>query len=671
MTRAPVCLALAAAMLAACSEEPSDPPIDHIEITVGPVRPFYPVNDTVRATAHALDANGNPTPSGIPFWTSLTPSLLVHQEDGLFKAVGQGLATIEVRLDGVTAQVQVLVKGLLHSTHIQTSETWSVADTPHVVQGHLTVGSLSIPGTVAALTIERASRVLFRPNSELLFGDIYPGRLVIPPGISPMRLEGDSAGSATWIGLSFRGPGQSELRNVEFRHCGAALPGGPSQGCIRASSSLQLGPVLLLDDVTITAPAYAGMTLGTFVTLDPGSRNLTITDSDGHIASISPELAGHLPPGSRFERNQDNTIWIGDGLVPDSLTWSDPGAAFRLVGRTDIAGPNQPFLTISPGMHIYADALGEIVTGSNTQSGLVIGAPGGLPVIIESTGSPWAGITLSDGTLPSAFYNLELRNCGGTPPGASPRACVIIDGGSGSGTRLHVENATIRDAAFIGVGLTAQARFASTSTNLTIVGSGDVPVVLPADAIASLPDGDYRFNGVDGIRVGNISALTSSATWPNRSVPYLLPAGLDIGGPNDPVLTLDPGVALEVGGGHRIAVGAGALKALGTAPLPVVFRSATPGTPGSWYGVELTAAADARTRLDYVQIHDAGFPESGLGGSVRLHGDPGGVLRHTTIVNSPTCGVLLFGTSYADDYTNPLYGNSFVNVAGLPTCTFP
>jgi hypothetical protein len=666
-------LAVSAVTLLSCKDGTGgqDQPIDHLLIRLAPERPFYPVHDTVRAIMTAVDANGDQVPSGIGTWRSLDPTLVTVDGHGLIRAVGHGLATVEVKFEGFSAQVQVLAKGLLHFAPIQVSETWIVADTPHVVLGLLPVGHLSNPVGTAVLTIERGPRVLFRPGSGLLFGDIYAGRLVIPPGATAMRLEGDSAGNATWVGLSFRGPDLSELRDVEFRDCGAATVFMPSFGCMTSSSDgLQQGPALLLEDVTFTAPSYAAMTLGNFTTFAPGSRNLTVTDGDGHIATLSPELAGHLPPGSQFARNAENAIWIGTGLVRDSLTWPDPGVPWRLVGQVTVEGPNRPVLTIAPGVLIRGDPNSDIVTGRNTQSGLVIGDPLGPPVLIEASVTTWGGIELSDGTIPSSFANVELRQCGGTPPGAGPQACVGLFGGAGNGTRLHVENVTIRDAAYTGFNLTALARFDSTSANLTIIGSGDVPIVLPADAIASLPDGDYRFNGVDGIRIGNNSGVSESATWPNLSIPYLLPGGLVVGGGNDPVLTLEPGVVLEMGVSTRLDIG-GALVAIGTVAEPIIFHSATAGVAGSWVGLELGLTADNRTKLDHVEIRDAGAGQFGTDGAVRFQYDPGGVLRNTTIVGSPSCGIMLFSGNWFEDYTNPAFGNSFVGIAGPVRCKLP
>jgi len=73
-----------------------------------------------------------------------------------------------------------------------------------------------------------------------------------------------------------------------------------------------------------------------------------------------------------------------------------------------------------------------------------------------------------------------------------------------------------------------------------------------------------------------------------------------------------------------------------------------------------------------VEIQDAGAGPGGFGGAVRMWIDPGGVLRNSTIRRSQSCGLILFGgRPWAEDYTDPAFGNAFVDVAGPALCQAP
>ena len=152
-------------------------------------------------------------------------------------------------------------------------------------------------------------------------------------------------------------------------------------------------------------------------------------------------------------------------------------------------------------------------------------------------------------------------------------------------------------------------------------------------------------------------------------MPYRFRSGLGV----DSTLVLEPGVTIEVGVGMRVTAGFGNLVAVGTASDPIVFRSVTPGVPGSWMGIELGAGLPGPgTRLEHVVIADAGAGSPGYAGALRLGADPGGVLHNSTIVRSSSCGIVLFnGHAWTDDYTDPTFGNTFVDIAGPLRCQPP
>jgi hypothetical protein len=406
------------------------------------------------------------------------------------------------------------------------------------------------------------------------------------------------------------------------------------------------------------------MTLDNFVTIAPGSRNLSILNGDGHIATVSPVIAGMFPLGGRFEGHPDNTIWIATGLIASSITWVDPGVPWRLAGQAYVFDTSAPVLTIPAGIRIHADPGSSFEIATLGRGSLVVGDATGPPVVIEATGASWGGITLGGGAQPSSLTRVELSRCGTTHS-----ACLFVDGGSGNGGRVRMQDVTIRDAPGIGMGLSGEARFDPGSANLTITGSAGVPIELPANAVPSLPSGSYTQNGIDAIRLWN-AGVTRTMSWGDMGLPYWAPFGLDIGGEDDPILTLQPGVVVRMGPATRVAIGS-VLKAVGNAAAPVRFVSETPGLPGSWIGIELGLTADARTRLDHVTIEDAGAGAAGLTGAVRFQHDPGGVLRNTTILRSPTCGLMLFAGPWAEDYTDPLFGNSFIGIAGPVRCVLP
>lgn len=624
--------------------------IVRVDLAVQPQRPFYPVRDTARGNAKGWFDDG--TSVGHANWRSLDTTVASVDTGGLIHMRGRGITAIEAEIGGKTAQVQVVVRGLLHrSITISADEIWQVADTPHVVDGLINVGS---PDTTV-ITIQPGSRVVFRPAAGLAFGgQLWPGpaRLIIPPGGAPVVMEGDVAGPGTWGGLAFAGPETSELRNVTLHGCGVG--GNP---CIASSASL------LVQDVTVAgAPQVALALYATgFVA---GSGNLTVTGGGGHIAEIVPALAGRWPAGGRYEGNADNTIWIMNGTITDSATWP-VGVPWKLVGQVGVEGPANPVLRLPAAVSLAMGPGASVTVGDNGYGGLVVGDSAGPVLELAPSGGPWGNLTFADGTTTASLDHVVLRSCG-----AGSEDCIAVTGGSGYGTRLAVRDVSIQSCRFNGIGFWTLGQFDSTSHDLTVTGCANAPIAMPADAAASLPSGSYSGNGVDAI-VLEWGGVTRDASWRNLGVPYLLLGGLTIdSGFSAPLLTLEPGVELRMGNGTQVSVLSGALRAVGTAGAPILFTSETPGVPGSWIGVGFDSSVDARSKLDHVEIRDAGA-NTGVSAAVRLWTDPGGLVRNTAIIRSAGCGIELFAGGWAEDYTAAATGNTFLDIVGPPTCVLP
>jgi hypothetical protein len=657
-----------AAMIAvwACSSgtEPTHL-IDHVSIGVPTLRPSYPIRDTMTLAAFAVSNAGTwVRPESPPVWHSQDPTIASVNGGGTVTFRGKGTATIEVDIDGVTAQLQLPVRGILHDSAIVTNQTWSVADTPHVVLGFLrVVNNFTPPTDTVVVTIEPGATVRFRDSSGLYFGGTNAAAIRIPPGADPVVMDADSVVGQTlhagdWVGIALT-RGRSELRNLIMRHCGASRS-TIVYPCLSFGTNAD-GMEGLIDGVRISQ-AHDGLSISTFVTLTPGSKNLSVDSTDGHAVSIGPQIMGIFPHGGAFIGNAEHYIRILSGQVVDSATWSDVGVPLRLVGGVNFLGLKLPHLRLPAGMHLMSDPGGSL---SFEQGGIDAGDLGAAPVVMESSGSGWGGISTQHASQ-SALRNVILRDCG-----SNGAACLYGYGPGEGDSGIVVQDVTIEGARSIGLQLFF-AHFDSTAGALTITGSGDAPLDLFAEAVPSIPSGSYTGNGIDAIRVRD-AAVSRTALWRNLGVPYFAPLGLTVDNSTTPdTLTLAPGVVIQFGVAATLSIGVGTLLAVGTPADSIVLASNPPGVRGSWFGVALGGGYSGGTRLDYVDLRDAGAGPATFSGALRLAADPGGVLRHSTIRNSGDCAIILFnGLPFTDDYTDPAYGNAFVNNVGPTTCQPP
>jgi len=637
--------------------------IDHLEISLSPLRVSYPITDSLHALVQAVSAQGTWVQNGPTTWRSLTPAIASVDQQGLIRALGAGAAAIEADMDGVTAQVTVQVRGLFHRGYnLEVSETWRVVDTPHVVERTLGVGHVFTgnPQDTVVLTIEPGATVRFRAGAGLNFGETGAGAIVIPPGGDPVVMESDSAAapSPSWQGLRFK-QSRSQLRDVTLRQCGQDYPFDNPGACI-----ISAGAELLIDGVTIDH-GRNGVNLGFGTVLSAGTRNLTVTNTQGYVATIAPHLIESFPRGGQFTLNDGSEIVVTSGRVTQSTTWTEPGLPLRFTGGVLFDDPGNPILTLPPGLHLRFDPGAGL---SFPTGGLIAGSSTGAGVVLESTGDGWLGIQIEHGAG-SALRSVVMQDCG-IPQGYPWSACLRFGPEGGSDSGLVVQDVLIRGSRSAGVTLELGGRFHPSSHNLTITQSATYPLGLYARQIPFIPAGDYRFNAIDAIDViGDYGVGYDSVSWRNLGVPYRFRTGLGV----DATLVLEPGVTIEVGVGMRVTAGFGNLVAVGTATDPVTFRSVTPGVPGSWMGIEMGAASPGPgTRFDHVVIADAGAGGAGYAGAVRLWSDPGALFRNTSIVRSSSCAFVLFnGAAWTDDYTDPSFGNTFTEVAGPLRCQPP
>ena len=621
--------------------------IDHVRIVVHLNNPILPPGDTAFSRLFAITKTGDSV-HALGDWSSSNPAVATVNFLGAIHALSRGFTTITARLSGEadkwdTATVQV--RGSLHGGYFgQFVILAAGVDQPHLIVG---------PWGADSMIVEPGDTVYFEAQSQLSVD-----RLVIPPGTDSVLFTGAQPTKGSWAGILL-GLHRSELRRARIEYCGGGNVLSAPLPCL-TSNAVDSTPNLLLDGVTITNSAGDGLVIGPGTRFDPASKDITVSHADGRPVILPGQMETTLPPGFQITGNQTNGIWLDQAVIADTTTWVDYGVPLYTDG-IGVGGPHAPVLTIPAGMTIFLQHDGGLGAGFSGPGALVIGNASGPPVSLHAGVNAWTGVALG-GSMQSVLRHVTLDGCGDFDP------CLQVVGG-GPGPVL--QDVSITGSHSIGLKLTTGGYLDPTSSNLTITGSADVAVELPADQVPTLPAGVYTPNDTEGIRV-RVGSVSQSATWRNLGTPYLLTDYLGIGGTDSLVtLTLDSGVTVIMGAQKAVFVN-GALRALGTATAPVVFASATPGVPGSWIGIQVALSADTSTRLDHVEIRDAGAGDPNLAGALRLYYDPGGIILHSTILRSATCGIVIYdGNTYKEDYAAPAYGNSFVSNADSAVCSVP
>jgi hypothetical protein len=225
-------------------------------------------------------------------------------------------------------------------------------------------------------------------------------------------------------------------------------------------------------------------------------------------------------------------------------------------------------------------------------------------VRMENAGNTFATI---NGNQPTNLYvgaiipdRIEYGRMAITNSSFGSAGKLAADPAPGTGTGLYVawaENVltTFENNDFDGNG---HAAMRVTSHQLGAIGAGNV------FGVGAAP-------GAAFVEVARDGDLTVSATWRALDVPYRFFQAHVV---NDPaaVIAIGPGAVLEFTDQGGIRVGAGALRAIGTAVAPVTFTSAS-GEAGDWYGVGIFSDSD-QNALDHVLMEKAGTTSDTING---------------------------------------------------------
>ncbi|HET9383994.1 MAG TPA: hypothetical protein VFO67_02525 [Gemmatimonadales bacterium] len=612
------------------------------------------VNDTVQLSVIGRERSGNVHFAGPATWRSTNAAVSVDSAGTIIgRAVGS--AFVIATVGDLADSVSVTVAGTRHRVSpLSTSETWTLAGSPHLVQGLIDVTRPF--GTPPVLTIEGGATVIFADGSGIAFGSGGRGSLrALGTAAAPiiMRDTATNPIPGAWPGLTFHSGDSSDLRNVTIRGCGATRPpfGNPT-GCIVLGYYSFGPPTVRIENVSIESGAGGALILLQDSRLGAGSTGLSVRNMRGHIATLRAGLAAAFPLGGSFVNNDTNEIRLTGDTLRDSMTWT-PGIPWAVLGPVYIEGSRSPVLTIPAGTSLSFDDFAELVVGQNWPGGLRIGVDGGATTTLRPRRSGWSGITLWAFTLPSAISNTTLEGAG-----------LRLRGNSyGSAPAPVIKNVAIHNASSIGVYVSGGARFGVGSANLTITGTNTLvgaPMYFYESSPASIPSGVYTGNALDVIYVARLN-VSQDETWKNPGIPYLISEGLGVGNVTNPTLTLEPGVTFQFTPGGLLAVGwlvPGNVRAIGTAAEPIVITGQYGA--GSWGGAVMDTLAGSATLFEHVVMD---------GGAFELGRDIGPVIRSTLIRNVGGCAITRkAGSPWVTDFTAPALANTFENNVGPDQC---
>lgn len=329
--------------------------------------------------------------------------------------------------------------GTTHGGSVNAAETWSAADSPHLLPYDTSV--------YAPLTLEPCAVVALAADKTI---SVNAGGSITANGTAgkPVRIK-NADGAGNWASIRLIG-GTARLSYTSLEKGGAPLNILPDfQGAldVRSAASAPTAPeaVLFVDHVTISGSATNGVRLQSGGAFTPDSTALTITGSAARPASIAPPLVSSLPPGTYTGNATDEVLLTGEAVLWD-ITVHDRGVPYfsggtNQFGVTSIsaAAGSVSVLTVEPGVTWkFKPGTGLLqVDPASTPSRAVLVARGtaARPIVFTSgaaapAAGDWLGIWIGADDARNALDHVRIEYAGKLQGGSGSNSCQSLQNGA-------------------------------------------------------------------------------------------------------------------------------------------------------------------------------------------------------------------------------------------------
>jgi hypothetical protein len=478
--------------------------------------------------------------------------------------------------------------GAHHSGTIDAPETWTTAESPHVVDSDLYVEAI--------LTLAPGAVVLVADGATIAVGTRSPAGIVArgrADSVITFSALNSTPGPGAWNGVLFRAntvPDGSLFRHCVVEHAGG---GGSLLQC-------EAGRVAV-DSSEFRSSSGSGVSA-----TGSGLGSLSYSTFSACVrfpVSISPGLVSALGAGNTFSDNHRNALEVPGGTVAATDTWPNLGFPYAITATLTVADNTNPLLYLAPGCSLLFADSAKLRVG--------LGKPGGLRA--DGTYGRVVFGPLDDSSGPGQWHGLEFWE-ETDPIRTILNYCSIEEAGAGNSAAItcylaEVLIANTKIAGSAGTGIYCQNTGFARFENDTITGCGGFPLHIAAQYVGTIGNGNsFTGNAHDAIEVAG-GTIASNAQYRRQDVPYLIQETIEVGSALEPTLLIENGVELQFEPGAALAIGRTARASLQADSVTLTGATAQ---PGAWNGLELHRYTTSTSRVERCRLLYGGGANFGI-----------------------------------------------------------
>jgi hypothetical protein len=338
------------------------------------------------------------------------------------------------------------------------------------------------------------------------------------------------------------------------------------------------------------------------------------------------------------------------GPIEEDEVW-DPAENPHVI-EADVYPTAGHKLTILPGSWVEFETGTELRCGYGGNQGAIIavGKPDSTIVFTSRSASAAPGYWDNVGIYSAAMSETEFGYClfedGGRA--GSELGMVYVDN-----VGLRMNDCTVQNSGDYGIVCRNGGFFTSFDDN-TVTGCAAYQIRIDCDKVGTIGTGNILTGAHSGIEVVD-GTVSSTGTWRNLGVAYIISGDISVAGDNDPMLTIAPGCELKFAPEAELYCGfgdrEGGIRAIGTPDSVIVF-TANQGAEARWDKI-----GAYRGTLDSTAFRHCWFEYGGRQGSGQgmMYIDYAGVsIDQCAFQSSGDYGIVCHGTGYFRSFT----GNS-------------
>ncbi len=474
--------------------------------------------------------------------------------------------------------------------NITSSETWTLAGSPYIIQSNITINGTALP----VLTIEAGVEVRIDPDRYIIVGhnssELYAGGLCVmgtdglPVVFTSTEVDPQPG---DWAYIRFYNEILEDETQINHAHF---MYGGSGSNAMVSINNCSP------DFISCTFSDCANIGVNNTNNTDSATfTDCTFDNCGSYPLSIPVNFTCRVGSTNIFTDNGVQMIRVFDDVINTEQVWTNPGIPYHITENIIVYYCEEPF-TIEDGCELVFAPARYMQIGHGSSSSLTGSIHANDATFRGETGTAgeWYGISFQSYSIDNSFTNCIFRD-----GGYSWEAMMLVQPAPVVFDQCVIENVS-------GYGIKANDNSEVTMTNTEISGCTSPMMIYPSNANGLGGGNTYHDNTDNTIHLHD-DTIMQDVYLRNQGIPFKALNNIHVRSTASPTLTIQYGTEIQFDTGKILDIGHSSSSTyIGTLVANGVTFTGYNATPGSWTGIVFNNYESDHSILNGCTIQYAG-----------------------------------------------------------------